>query len=102
MPLEGVLQGQPIDDGGEHPHVVGGRAIHAAGAGGEPAEDVAAADDDRGLHAERLDAGDVFGDARRDRGIDAVGVIAHQCFAGKLEKDAFVGRIGRVGHDSEL
>ena len=51
--LEGVLQGQAVDDGGEHAHVVGGRLLDDLAAGGElgAAEDVAAADDDGQLHA---------------------------------------------------
>ena len=70
--LERVLQRQRVDDRGQHAHVVGGGAVHAAGAGGDAAEDVAAADDDGRLDAERLDLGDVGGDARGDVGVDAV------------------------------
>ena len=47
--LERVLQGEPVHDGRQHPHVVTGRAVHPLGAGGQPAEDVAAPDHDRGL-----------------------------------------------------
>ena len=50
--LEGALQGQAVDDRGEHAHVVGGGALHAAMAGAQSAPDIAAADDDRDLHAE--------------------------------------------------
>ena len=64
--LERVLQRQRVDHRGEHAHVVGGRAVHALGAGREAAEQVAAADDDGGLHAELLDLADVLGDLRGD------------------------------------
>ena len=86
--LERILQRQGVDDGGEHPHVVGGRAVHAARAGGQAAEDVAAADDDGGLDAEALDLADVPGDARGDGGIDPELLVAHQRFAGQLQEDA--------------
>ena len=93
--LERVLQRQRVDHRRQHAHVVGGRAVHAARAGGDAAEDVAAADDDGGLDAHALDFGDVLGDLRRDGRIDAVGLLAHQGFAGEFEEDAFVGGRGR-------
>ena len=93
--LERVLQRQGVDDRGQHAHVVGGRAVHAPGAGGDAAEDVAAADDDGGLDAQALDFGDIVGDLRRHGRIDAEVLLAHQGFAGQLQKDAFVGGSGR-------
>ena len=45
--LERILDGQAVHDGRQHAHVVPRRAVHPARAGGQPAEDVAAADDDR-------------------------------------------------------
>ena len=41
-----------------------------------------------------LDLGDVLGDLRRDGRIDAVGLLAHQGFAGEFQEDAFVGGAG--------
>ena len=67
-----------------------------------PAEDVAAADDDGGLHAQRLDRGDFVRDAGGDRRVDAVGLVAHQGFTRQLQQDALVGRLGGVGHAEEL
>jgi hypothetical protein len=49
----------------------------------------------------RLDFGDVLRDARGDHRVDAELLVAHQGFAGELEKDALVGR-GRVGGGHEL
>ena len=93
--LERVLQRQPVDDGGQHAHVVGGGAVHALGAGRQAAEDVAAADDDGGLDAEPLDFADVHGDPRHHGRIDAELLFAHQGFARQLEEDSLVdgGRI---------
>ncbi len=69
--LELALQREAVDDGGEHSHVIRGRAIHPAMTGGESAPDVAAADDDRDLHPEVVDllhlARDFLHDLRRDR-----------------------------------
>ena len=93
--LERVLQRQRVDDRGEHAHVVGGRAVHALGAGRQAAEQVAAADHDGGLDAELLDLGDVLGDLRGDGGVDAELLLAHESFAGELQQDAAVG--GRSG-----
>src|SRR5438067_1758874 len=52
LALERTLHGKRIDDGGEHAHVVGGRALHALGGAGQPTEDVAAADDEANLGAQ--------------------------------------------------
>ena len=90
--LERVLQRQRVDDGGEHAHVVGRRAVHALRAGGEAAEQVAAADDDGGLDAELLDFADLLGDLGGDGGIDPEGLFAHEGFAGEFEEDARSGR----------
>jgi hypothetical protein len=90
--LEPVLQGQAVDHGGEHAHVVGRGAVHPAGAGRQTPEDVAAADDDGGLHAELLDFFDVLGNPADHRGVNAVLLIAHEGFARKLEEDSLVDR----------
>ena len=90
--LEGVLQRQAVDDGGEHAHVVGRGAVHALGAGREAAEQVAAADDHRDLDAEALDLGDVLGDLRRHGGVDAELLLAHEGFTGQLQQDPAVTR----------
>ena len=42
-----VLERQRVDDGGQHPHVVGGDPVEPFPAGGGPADDVAAADHQR-------------------------------------------------------
>ena len=50
--FERVLQCQRVDHGRQHAHVIGRRPLHAAGAGRQAAEQIAAADDDGGLDAE--------------------------------------------------
>ena len=47
--LDGVLQGDGVDDGGEHAHVVCGDAVHVDGLLGHSAKEVAAANDDANL-----------------------------------------------------
>ena len=84
--LQRVLQGQRVHDGGQHAHVVGGGAIHALGGAGQPAEDVAAADHDGDLGARRHGIPDLAGEALHHRHVDAVGGLAHQRLAGKLQQ----------------
>ena len=85
--LERVLQGEGVDDRRQHAHVVGGGAVHPLRAGREAAEQVAAADHDRGLDAEGLDLGDLLGDLGRDGRVDAELLLAHQGFAGEFQQD---------------
>ncbi len=94
--LERILHGEPVDHRREHAHVVARRAVHALGARGDAAEDIAAADDDAGLDAETLNFSDVCGDAGGDGRIDAELLLAHQRLPGKFQEDALVhGRRGR-------
>jgi hypothetical protein len=83
--LERVLQGERVHHRRQHAHVVGAGAIHAARRAGHAAEDVAAADDQRDLDAERAYFGDLGGDALEDGGIDAEAGVAHEGFARELE-----------------
>ncbi len=92
-PLEGVLEGQAVHDRREHPDVVAGRAVHAAGRRGEAAEDVAAADDDPDLDAQRVDRARPGGDERAERRVDAVLAVAEQGLAGQLEQDPPVAEV---------
>ena len=64
--------------------------------GRDATENIPATDDHCQFHAQRRHFRDI-GHHPVDRGaIDAVGVIAHQRFAGQFEKDAFVGWFGHV------
>ena len=66
------------------------------------AEDVAAADHDADLDAELGHLRDLGDDALDGRAVDAVGVIAHQGFAGELEQDALVRGASRQSRRSRL
>src|SRR6185503_3141055 len=79
--LEGILQDNGIHDSCQHANVVCGGAIHVARALRHAAEDVAATDDDRYLHAELMNSFQLFGNASGDVDVDAVVLLAHQRFA---------------------
>ncbi len=105
--LERVLQGEGVDDRRQHAHVVGGGPVHAARAGRQPAEDVAAADDDRRFDAHRLNGANVVGDASGHGRVDAELLLAHQGFARELQEDPFVdwggrGSSGIGGHQDPI
>ncbi len=97
--LERVLEGERVDHRGEHAHVVGRGALHALGAGREPAEQVAAADHDGGLHAHPLYLADVFCDLSRHAGIDPERLLSHEGLTGELQKDATEDGTGHDGDD---
>src|SRR5262249_7732532 len=86
--LKRVLQGQGVDDGGQHAHVVGGNAVHLAGLFGHAAEKVPAADDDGDLHAQRMNVGYFAGNFMNAWGIDAKAAIRGESLTRKFEKDA--------------
>ena len=72
--------------------MVGGDAVHAGARQAGAAEDVAAADHDRDLHAHLRDVLDLAGDALEHRRIDAVVLAAEQRLARELDQDARVAR----------
>src|SRR3990170_4791278 len=91
VPLQRVLQGEGVDDSGQHAGVVGGGAVHAGGGGGDAAEDVPRADDDGDLDPHALDRLQLPGDGIEHGGVDAVGEVAHEGFAAELQENAFRG-----------
>jgi hypothetical protein len=98
--LEAVHDGQAVDDGGEHAHVVAGGAVDAALGALEAAEDVAAANDDADLAAEVVDFLHLFAHPLEGGGVDGLGALAAQHLAAQLEDDALVfdgggGGLGR-------
>src|SRR6516225_7570151 len=81
MALNGILQGNGIDDGGEHAHVVGADAVHFAGLLGHAAKEITAAYDDADLHAQSTDLNDLAGDLCNAVGVEPETARPCQCFA---------------------
>ena len=82
--FERVLEGERVDDRGEHAHVVGRVAVHPAFAGGRgAAPDVAATDHDGQLQRGRDDLLDLLGEVTRDAGREVVAWLA-ESFAGEF------------------
>lgn len=98
------LHRQRIHHGRQHPHVIRRRPLHPLGGALKTPEDVAAADDHTDLDPEVMNRLHLVGDSRDRRRVQAIALIAHQRFAGNLEKNAFVrglrgGGVRCVGHD---
>ena len=95
MLLERVLERERVQDGGDHAHVVGGRAVHPGSRAGHAAVDVAGADDERELQPLAVDPSDRRGDAVDAGRVGAVLEVAEQGLAGDLEQDSPVGESAR-------
>ena len=93
--LEGILQGERVHNGCQHAHVVGLSTLHATGSAGHAAENIAAADNDADLMANGEQLLDLLGKMVGNLGVDAILAVAHQCFAGKLKKHAFISDVGQ-------
>jgi hypothetical protein len=102
--FHGFLERQGVDDGREHPHVVGGRAVDVAVFGeGRAADEVAAPDDDGELDAGLPDLGALGGDVLQVVGLEAEAPLVAEPFAADLEQDALELQVGLrfgllVGH----
>src|SRR5271157_941384 len=88
--LQRILQGQGIDDRGQHAHVIGGNAVHGLGLLGHAAEEVAAAHYDRDLNSQPVHFGDFGRDFVHPGVIDAEALPGGQRLTGYLEKNAFI------------
>ena len=90
--FEGFLEGQTVQDGGEHAHVVGSRLLDDLATGAElsAAENVAAADDDGQLHAAHDDALGLPRDVQRFVDADAAFAGIAESLAAQLEDDAAI------------
>ena len=100
--LERVLQGQAVDHGRRHAHVVGGRFLDHVGAARElgAAEDVAAPHDDRELDAPGGDPRGLAGDPADFLDADAPLARPAEALARKLEQHAAEDR--RTGGDARV
>jgi hypothetical protein len=88
--LEQVLQRQAVHDRAEHAHVVGAGAVHAALGDLRAAEEVAAADDDRDLHAAADDVAHLPGDVGHHVEVEPDRAAAED-LARQLEQDPLYG-----------
>ena len=93
--LEGILQGKRVHNGSEHTHVIGLGAVHTTGGTGHAAENIAAADNDADLMTNGEQLLDLLGKMVGNLGVDAILAVAHQCFARKLKKHAFISDVGQ-------
>ena len=99
-PIRGrvLLQREAIDHGRKHPHVIGGRSLHAAMTRRESAPDIAAADHDRHLHSHGHHFFDLAAKAIHDfRGNVIRAPRRFQGFTAQFENDAAVFRLGKFG-----
>lgn len=86
---DGFAEGEAVDDGAEHAHVVGGGAVDEAVAGElGSADDVAASDDDGHLCAGAVCLDDLTGDEAEFVGIDSEAAFAGEGLAGEFEEDS--------------
>ena len=88
--FERVLQAQGVNDGGQHPHVVGGNAIHVLRGCRDAAKEIAAAHHQSDLHAGLRDFGDLRGQSFHALRIDAKGGPTGQNLTAQLQKDPIV------------
>jgi hypothetical protein len=85
--LQRVLHRERVHHRRQHPHVIAGRAIHAARRARDAAEDVAAADHHAQFISHRAGVGDFMRDAGGDGGVDREPPLAHQDLARQLQQD---------------
>ena len=95
--FQGILQGQGVNDGGQHAHVIGRGPFHAIGGARDSPENVPAPHHQGNLDAELVDGGDFSGDAVDGVRIDAVFILAHEGFAGQFQQDTAVSGIRGKG-----
>ena len=95
--LERVLNGEAVEQGGEHPRVVGGRPVHPLGRHLHAAVDVSRTEHDRRLDPELVDALDLTRDRLDSHAVDPVLLASEQRLARELEQDALEGCRALVG-----
>ena len=99
--LQRVLQGQGVDDGGQHAHVVGDNAVNPHRRCRHAADEIAAAHHNGDLHAHLPDFRYFLGNPRSHFRINAKSLLAHQGFATQLQQDAFKCRLAHMVSDRD-
>ena len=89
-----VLQGQGVDDRGQHAHVIPGGALDAVLAGGEAAEDIAAPGHHHHLDAQLADFADLAGHFVDGFGANADAPGAAKGLTADFEEDAPIFGLG--------
>jgi hypothetical protein len=93
-----LLERDGVEDGGEHAHVVGGRAGDVPlGAEGRAADEIASPDDHRELHAHPADLDALAGDFVQLIPFDAKAPFGAEPLPADLEEHALVNRLGGGG-----
>ena len=87
--VEGVLHGEAVHHGAEHAHGIALGAVHAACGCGNAADEVAATDHERDLHALLDDGGDFACHVGENSIIDTVALFACEGFATELQENTF-------------
>ena len=93
-----ILQGERIDDGGEHAHVIAGGAFDAAFAARQTAKDIAAADDHDHFHAQFAHFADLLGHVVDGFRGNADPGLAPQRFAAQFEQNPAILRFVGLFH----
>ena len=100
--LQSVLQGQGVDDGGQHAHVVGDDPVNSHRRCRHAADEIAAAHHHGDFHAHLPDFRNFLGNPRRHFRINAEPLLAHQGFATQLQQDALKCRLAHLTSDRDL
>ena len=100
--LQAVGQGQAVDDGGQHAHLVGAGALHPVAAVLEAAPEVAAAHDDADLHAGLGTLLDDVADAADDVEVQPPVLVPGQGLAADLQEHAPIFDVAHTASPSRL
>src|SRR5205085_4520858 len=88
--FERILQGQRIDHGRQHPHIIAGSSLDASLAAGKAAENIATTNDDDNLDAQLANFPNLFGHVLDRFGSNAHAAIAAEGLAAQFQEDPAV------------
>ncbi len=93
-PLQSVLQGQGVDHGGQHPHVIGGGPLHSMSHPVPAPPDVAGSQDDGDLDAEAVQGSNLLAERLGLIDIDPTATPTCQRLSPQLQEDPPVAQVG--------